>query len=126
MANSLSSGQFKEYATVDTMPTGLGYFTNALDVRKMWREKGINRMFFSIWEEEEDSSEASDTSDITVVLQFKTESNPGWQDFVPLDGSVLTTGNRVILEDVGVGVLWRAGVKWNDYTNGSISFGFDW
>ena len=126
MANSRTSGEFKEYATVDTLPVGLGYFTNALDVRKMWKDKKISRIYFSIREEEADSSGASDTSAITVTLQFQCEGDAGWQDYVPLDGSALAVGNRVAIEDVGVAVWWRAGVKWNDYTSGSITFGFDW
>jgi len=126
MANSRTSGAFKEYATVDTAPIGLGYFTNPVDLRVLRKVKKENRVYFSIREEEADSSAASDTSAITVVLQFQCEGDAGWQDYVPLDGSALATGNRVTIEDSGAAVLWRAGVKDGDYTNGSITFGFDW
>lgn len=126
MANSRSSGQFKEYATVDTTPVGLGYFTNEVDLRELRKVKFETRVYFSIREWEEDSSAASDTSEMTVTLQFKCEGDLGWQDYVSLDGSVLAVGNRVAIEDSGAAVLWRAGVKWYEYTGGSITFGFDW
>jgi len=127
MANSRSSGAFKEYATVDTAPIGLGYFTNEVCLRdklNVGLAKGI--MYFSIREEEADSSGASDTSSMTVTLQFKCEGDAGWQDYVPLDGSSLAVGNRVAIADTGAAVRWRAGVKDGEFTDGSITFGFDW
>jgi len=126
MANSKSTGAFKRYATVDTAPDELGYFTDALDLREIRKSKGENRVYFSIREYEADSSGGSDTSEITITLQFKCEGDLGWQDYVPLDGSALAVGNRVILEDSGAAVLWRAGVKWYNYGGGIITFGFDW
>jgi len=128
MANSRTSGPFKEYATVDTAPVDseLGYFTGEVDLRKIRKEKGERQVYFSIREYEEDSSGASDTSAMTVTLQFQCEGDAGWQDYVPLDGSALAVGNRVSIEDSGAAVKWRAGVKWYEYTSGSITFGFDW
>lgn len=126
MANRRSSGEFKEYATVDTTPTGLGYFTNEVDLINLQEVGSETRMYFSIREWEADSSEASDTSEMTVTLQFKCEGDEGWQDYVSLDGSTLAVGNRVSIRDSGAAVLWRAGVKDGDYTSGSITFGFDW
>ena len=126
MANRRSSGSFKEYATVDTIPTGLGYFTNSVDLRALRKDNKENRVYFSIREYEADSSEASDTSEMTVTLQFQCEGDLGWQDYVPLDGSTLAVGNRVTIEDSGAAVLWRAGIKDYEYTSGSITFGFDW
>jgi len=126
MANSRTSGAFKRYATVDTAPDELGYFTGEVDLRDTRKTKGENRVYFSIREYEADSSGASDTSDITVNLQFKCEGDLGWQDYVPLDGSALVVGNRVTIEDSGAAVLWRAGVKWYNYGGGTITFGFDW
>ena len=64
MANRRSSGQFKEYATVDEAPTGLGYFTNTVDLRDLRKVKSETRMYLSIREWEADSSAASDTSEI--------------------------------------------------------------
>ncbi|MBU2177629.1 MAG: hypothetical protein KJ556_21260 [Gammaproteobacteria bacterium] len=126
MANSRASGPFKEYATVDTPPDGLGYFTNEVNLRALRKVNKETRVYFSIREYEADSSEASDTSSMVVTLQFKCDGDLGWQDYVPLDGSALAVGNRVMIEDAGAGVLWRAGVKDYEYTSGSITFGFDW
>lgn len=129
MANSRSSGQFKEYATVNTKPSGtdLGYWTNEVCPRDLindGRSKG--KVWFSIRENESDSSDASDTSSMTVTLQFKCDGDSGWQDYVPLDGSSLAVGNRLLIEDTGAAVRWRAGVKDWEYTSGSLTFGFDW
>ena len=126
MANRRSSGSFKEYATVDTMPTGLGYYTNEVDLRALRKDNKEFRAYFSIREFEADSSAASDTSSMTVTLQYKCEGDLGWQDYVPLDGSALAVGNRVVIEDSGAAVLWRAGVHDWEFTSGSITFGFDW
>ena len=126
MANRRSSGQFKEYATVDEAPTGLGYFTNTVDLRNLRKAKSETRMYFSIREWEADSSAASDTSEIGITLQFKCEGDLGWQNYVSLDGSELGVGNRVAIEDSAAAVLWRAGVLTGNYVSGSITFGFDW
>lgn len=126
MANSRNSGEFKEYATVDTEPDSLGYFTNEVNLRNLRKVGSENRMYFSIREWEADSSAASDTSEIVITLQFKCDGDLGWQDYVSLDGSELAVGNRVVISDSGAGVLWRAGVKYYEYTSGSITFGFDW
>ena len=128
MANSRTNGPFKRYATVDTVPidSELGYFTGEVDLRDIRKTKGECRVYFSIREEEEDSSAGSDTSTMTVTLQFKCEGDDGWQDYVPLDGSALAVGNRVVLEDSGAAVKWRAGVKYYEYSSGSLTFGFDW
>ena len=126
MANRRSSGSFKEYATVDTAPTGLGYFTNSIDLRAFRKDKSERRAYFSIREWETDSSDASDTSTVTITLQYKCEGDLGWQAYVPLDGSAFAVGNRVVIEDTGAAVLWRAGVLDGDFTAGSITFGFDW
>ena len=126
MANSRDSDEFKEYATVDTPPTGLGYFTEEVCLRDLRNTTNISRMYFSIREEDIDSSGASDTSSATVTLQFKCDGDAGWQDYVPLDGSTLAVGNRVVIEDTGAAVRWRAGVKHGEFTNGNLVFGFDW
>jgi len=129
MANSRSSGQFKEYATVDTQPSGteLGYWTNEVCLRDKQKDgMAKDKMYFSIREQEADSSEASDTSSMTVALQYKCDGDAGWQDYVSLDGSALAVGNRLIIEDIGAATRWRAGVKDGSYTSGAVTFGFDW
>jgi hypothetical protein len=128
MANGRSSGEFKEYATVDTKPSGsdLGYFTNAVSVRELAKLCKISKIYFSVRESEADSSGASDTSVMTVTLQFKCDGDAGWQDYVPLDNSTLRVGNRFAIDDLGAGVQWRAGIKDWEYTSGKLTFGFDW
>lgn len=129
MANSRSSGQFKEYATVNTKPSGtdLGYWTEEVcprDLMNDGRSKG--KIWFSIRENEADSSDASDTSSATVTLQYKCDGDAGWQDYVPLAGSALAVGNRFLIDDYGAAVRWRAGIKDWEYFSGSVTFGFDW
>lgn len=125
MANSKSSGNNYEYATVDTLPGAAGYFTNEIDSRHI--HKLGAKLFFSIRETESDVSAApSALSSVTVKLQFKCVGDEGWTVFVPLDGSTFAIGNRVEIDDNGNGVLWRAGVASDEYTSGSVTFGFDW
>jgi hypothetical protein len=129
MANGRSSGVYKEYATVDTAPSGseLGYWTNEVCLRDKQNDGDAKgKMYFSIREQELDSSQASDTSVMTVTLQFKCDGDLGWQDYVDLAGSELAVGNRIIIEDTGAAVRWRAGVKDGSYTSGKLTFGFDW
>lgn len=128
MANSRSPGEFHEYATIDTQPSGdaLGYWTNDVSPRELQKKLKISRVYFSIREAESDSSQASDTSSMTVTLQYKCPGDAGWQDYVSLDGSSLAVGNRLMIEDFAAAMQWRAGVKDGDYTSGSITVGFDW
>jgi hypothetical protein len=125
MSNTRSSGNNYEYATVDTKPTSAGYFTKEIDVRHV--VKLNKKLFFSIREAAADISAApSALSTVTVVLQFKCPGDAGWTDYIDLAGSTLAIGNRVQLDDNGTGVLWRAGVRDDEYTSGSVTFGFDW
>ncbi len=126
MANSRSSTSFHEYATVDEDPIGLGYFTNTVNPRATRQIRKEGRIYFSIREEDADSSAQSDISDIQVTLQFRCAGDAGWQDYRPLDGSEIATGNRLMIEDSGEGVTWRAGVLDGEYQGGNITFGFDW
>jgi len=129
MANSRSSGVNKEYATVDTAPSGvlLGYWTNEVCLRdKVVAGVAREKMWFSIRENDADSSGFSDTSSMTVLLQFKCEGDAGWQNFADFGGNDLAIGNRLIIEDTGAAVRWRAGVEDGSYTSGSYTFGFDW
>ena len=125
MANSRSSGTNQEYATVDTRPTSAGYFTNNVNLREKGK-RGVTKMFFSIREASGDiSANPSALSIITVGLQFRCPGDVGWTDYIDLAGSSIAIGNRVILEDSGL-VEWRAGVVDDNYTSGSVTFGFDW
>lgn len=111
MANSQTSGDYKEYATVNTTPPAEGYWTNQLGLRR----KKIAYAFFSI----------RGTGVATVTLQFKCEGDSDWTDFNN-DGTTFVTGDRKVLEGNAGNVLWRAGVKQADYTSGEVRFGFDW
>lgn len=127
MANRRISGSNYEYAVVDTLPGADGYFTNPVSPRELRKTKGEKEIFFSIREFETDLSAApSDLSDVTVVLQFMCPGDERWQDYVPLDGSEFTIGNRISIADLGAGVQWRAGVTSAGYGSGSVVFGFDW
>lgn len=126
MANSRNSSTNREYATVDTNPGATGYFTNSVCPRSKVKD-GIDKVFFSIRETDADISAApSALSSIIVTLQYKCPEDDRWTDYVSLDGSTFTIGNRVLIEDYGVGVLWRAGVVDDGFTSGSVTFGFDW
>ena len=128
MANSRSSGTYKEYATVDTLPTATGYYTNEVCLRdKVKAGLTKDKMYFSIRETADDVSEApSALSTVTVALQYKCDGDAGWSDYVDLSGSTLATGNRLTIEDIGAAVRWRAGVRSDEFTSGSVTFGFDW
>jgi hypothetical protein len=127
MANSKASSDNYEYATVDTLPGASGYFTNEVVPRDKFQKGKVHKLFFSIREYPDDVSEAPSTNAVvTVALQFKCPGDLGWTDFVPLDGSTFAVGNRVALEDIGAAVRWRAGVRSDEYTSGSVTFGFDW
>jgi len=128
MANSRSSGEFKEYATIDTLPDSVdtGYFTNPVSIRVLQTKFKIQKIFFSIRELEADPSEASAASVVTVTLQYRCDGDADWTDYVILGGTALAIGNRFAIEDTGAGVYWRAGVKPDDFTSGQIIFGFDW
>ena len=129
MANSRSSGVYKEYATVNIAPSGsdLGYWTNEVCLRDEQKD-GVakGKMWFSIREAEVDSSDADIDSTTTVTLQYKCDGDLGWQEFVDFAGNELVVGNRLIIEDTGAAVRWRAGVKDGDFGSGSVTFGFDW
>lgn len=121
MANSNKSGDYYEYATVDTAPGASGFWTNAVKMRK----KGLgdkDKMVFSIRSTDVDAS-ATDT--VTVTLQFKCIGDQDWTDYYN-DGNAFNIGERKLIEDFAGGVQWRAGVKNGDYTSGSVTFGFDW
>jgi hypothetical protein len=127
MANSRASGTNYEYATVDTNPGAAGYFTNSICPRDKFKEMKVQKIFFSIRETNADiSANPSALSTVTVVLQFKCQEDAAWTDFVDLAGSTLAIGNRIVLEDIGNGVDWRAGVVDDGFTSGSVTFGFDW
>jgi hypothetical protein len=125
MANTRYSDSNYEYAKVDTRPTSAGYWTNSVNLREKVK-RGANKLFFSIREATADiSADPSALSTITVSLQYKCSIDAGWTDYIDLAGSSFAIGNRVVLEDMGL-VEWRAGVVDDNYTSGSVNFGFDW
>lgn len=128
MANSRSSGSYKEYAKVDTLPDAAGYYTNEVCLRdKVKAGLAKDKMYFSIRETADDVSEApSALSTITVALQYKCDGDAGWTDYADLAESALAIGNRLTIEDTGAAVRWRAGVRSDEFTSGSVTFGFDW
>jgi hypothetical protein len=126
MANSQSSGTCYEYATVDTKPGLAGYGTQEIGIRELRRTKKIDKVFFSIREYESDSSGASDTSDVTVNLQFKCPGDLGWQNYKLVNGLPLEAGHRIAILDTAAGVRWRGWVNDNDFVSGKVTFGFDW
>ena len=107
MANSRSSRDYYEYATVDTAPGADGYFTNAVSLR----QKDIHHIFFSL----------RGTGTIDVTLQFKCPGDTLWSDYSDYDAAC-----RKLIEGNAGGVQWRAGVKLGGRTSGSLTFGFDW
>ena len=127
MANGRNSTANHEYATVDTRPSSAGYFTNEVDVRLLSKNDKVKKIFFSIRETNADISAApSALSTVTVVLQYKCSGDAAWTDFIDLAGSTFAIGNRVLLDDCAADVRWRAGVRDDEYTSGSVTFGFDW
>lgn len=126
MANSRSSGINYEYATVDTKPNADGYWTKPISIGYLVKDRRITGVNFSVRETEADSSAASETSNITVSLQFKCPGDAGWQNYKTQSGNTVDVGNRILIRDTGRDVFWRAGVKDNDYVSGSLVFGFDW
>jgi hypothetical protein len=120
MANSRLSKRYCEYATVDTAPANGsgGYWTNPVNPRN----KKATKLFFSIRETTDDSS----ASVMTIKLQFKCAEDTGWTNHLN-NGDDWEIGTRVLLSEWGEGVQWRAGVEdGNDFTSGSLTFGFDW
>ena len=125
MANGVVvSDEYREYYMVDTAVGSAGVFTGEVDIRTLKEDKGINRLLFSIREEQDEGS--IDDSVCTVVLQFKCQGDGRWQTYVPLDGSTLAIGNRLLIKDDGSAIKYRAGVLEDGFTSGSLVFGFDW
>ena len=108
MANSKTTSDYIQYATVDTDPGGNGYFTDELNLRG----KKMTVVYFSV----------RGTGTMTVVLQFKGEGDVTYTDY-----ATTTNNGRAALKGGGAGVKWRAGIKNTAaYRNGSKTFGFDW
>jgi hypothetical protein len=121
MANSRNSGAKHQYATVDTDP-GDGYFTNTVSPRALKDD-----IFFSVRETDPEASDfPSGGSTMTVVLQFRCAGDTAWQSYNYNTGTAFVAGDRFNITDFGSGVNWRAGVLAGGYTEGSLTFGFDW
>lgn len=112
MANSVTSKESYEYAKVDTAPDSTGYWTNAVAPRG---KAGVRKLYFSV----------RGTGTMTVTLQFKCAGDTDWTDYV--SDTTIEPGVRLLLEDTGPNVQWRAGIaEAADYTTGQCQFGFDW
>jgi hypothetical protein len=111
MANSQSSGIRYSDATIDTAPGASGYWCQAVGMDARMREK----IFMSIRETGDSASFSA-----TVTVQFKTSRDDDWQDY-----DTYTSTTREVFE-MAPGVQWRVGVKNGDYTDGTVTVGFDW
>jgi hypothetical protein len=111
MANTRTSGAYKEFATVDTAPDVDGYATESISIRN----EDVQNVGFSI------RNLGSDAMNATVTLQFKCDGDTDWTDYEDY-----TEETRKLVEGTGAGTLWRAIVKNGNYTAGEICFGFDW
>lgn len=109
-ANSQSSTDDYEYATVDTAPGADGYFTNEVSIRKQ-SDRADRKVWFSV----------RGTGSMTVTLQFKCPGDSTWTDY-----DTYTSNERKVVEGGSAGVKWRATVKNGDHTSGSKTFGLDW
>lgn len=116
MANSQNNGKpYVAYATVDTAPTSAGYWTAVVNKRAKNSKVGrVGQLFFS----------RRGTGVMTITLQFKCYGDTAWQDYNPTTAPV--NGDRWLVESGASSVQWRAGVKEDDYSSGSCTFGFDW
>ena len=110
MANSKSNGDRYSYATIDTAPGADGYWCDSVSMSK----KNAGCLFFSY----------GGGGVATVTLQFQRQDDTGWTDY--LTDETLTDGARLILDDHGAGVKWRAGVKNGGLSSGTNRIGFDW
>ena len=112
MGNKRSDDSQYEYATVDTAPGADGYFTSIIDSAKI--SVGWKRLYFS----------TRGSGVMIITLQFKCIGDDDWSDY---DSYTSTDScKRKIIEGGVGGIQWRAGVKQEDYTSGSMRFGFDW
>ena len=103
-ANSVTSGNNHEIATVDTDPGSSGFFTRQVNI--------VDQISFFV----------TGSGSMTVTLQFQPPGITTWTDY-----ATYTTDTRVTIDDASKSVKWRAGVKETaDYSSGSKSFGFDW
>ncbi len=111
MANTQQTKPRYEYVTVTEGPPADGSWCNGVN---MTGHK-TDELFFS----------RRGGGSATISIQFKTgESGAAWTDY--LTDVDLSDGARCILDDHGAGVRWRAGVKENGWSSGTVIVGFDW
>jgi hypothetical protein len=110
MANTKISGEYKEFASVDSS-VGTGYATNPVGMRS----KGLRYINFSIRDQ---GASAGDWAG-TIKLQFKHEGDAEWTTY-----EEYTEVTRKIVEGQGADVQWRALAS--SYSAGAVIFGFDW
>ena len=110
MANSQTSSNFYEYATVNVAPPAAGYASEAVDTRAL-RKLSVERIFFSI----------RGSGQATVTLQFKCPGDSGWTDYADYNSST-----RKLIHAGAADMEWRAIVKSGAYVSGEVTFGLDW
>ena len=120
MANSRTSGVQLEKVTIDTNPSAGGYWTEPVSMRRLGHD--LDKIFFSVREADSDWSDASVA---TPILQFRCPGDDGWTDYNN-DATDFIIGDHKIIEGNAGGVEWRAGVKEDGFTSGSVVIGFNW
>ena len=112
-ANSQSTGENYEYATVDTAPPAAGYFTNTVNARRVKDKSKFHQIYFSI----------GGSGTMTVTLQFLRVDVDGstWNDYADY-----TDTEYKILEETAANISWRAVVKQGNHSSGTKIFGFAW
>ena len=96
MANSQVTSDRYRYASIDTAPGADGYWSQSVSMSQV----KAGPIWFS----------RSGGGTATVHLQYKAPWYDGWVDY-ETDVDLSVDGTRCILEDMGAGVKWRAGVK---------------
>ena len=120
MANLQTSQNGIEQITVDTAPGVDGYWTEPVLMRK-GNDEDIRKLYFSVREKTDGGA-----SVVIPTLQFKGINDLGWTDYNNEEGTAFVIGDCKVMDANALFVAWRAGVKYNEYTSGSINMGFAW
>jgi len=108
MANSKTSDDYYEYATVNAAPSAAGYYTNEVSPRR----QRVDELYFTV----------RGSGNMIVTVQFKAPGDTTWTDYAEY-----STITYMKIEGRGAGIRWRAGVKEaGHYIDGQTVFGFNW
>ena len=107
MANTKTTGDYKNYITIDTSPGSAGFFTDAISERT----ERLQDLFFSM----------RGNGIGIVTVQFKHQDDSTWTDY-----DTYTDPGRYAIRGGAAGIIWRAGIISGNYTSGTIITGFDW